>query len=62
MIEERIQERVQERVVEPTREMSNFVLSLAAEGDRSAVILGAARLDVGLERLLKQVMLHHPGG
>lgn len=43
-------------------EAVDFVLGLAAESDRSAVILGAARLDVALERLLKQVMQHHPGG
>lgn len=39
-----------------------FVQGLAKESDRSAVILGAARLDVSLERLLKAVMSHHPGG
>ena len=38
------------------------MLGLAEESDRSAVILGAARLDLALERLLKQVMYHHPGG
>ena len=43
-------------------EAVEFVLGLAEESDRSAVILGAARLDLALERLLKQVMHHHPGG
>ena len=43
-------------------DLVNFVGGLAGESDRSAVILGAARLNVGLERLLKKVMSHHPGG
>ena len=43
-------------------EATEFVHGLANESDRSAVILGAARLDLALERLLKQVMHHHPGG
>ena len=43
-------------------EVANFVLKVAKESDRAAVIIGAARLDVGLERLLKKVMSHHPGG
>jgi hypothetical protein len=43
-------------------DLLTFVGGLARESDRSAVILGAARLDVGLERLLKKVMAHHPGG
>ena len=39
-----------------------LVKGLVSESDRSAVILGAARLDVGLERLLKKAMSHQPGG
>ena len=37
-------------------------MELAKESDRSAVVLGGARLNVALERLLKAVMNHHPGG
>jgi hypothetical protein len=43
-------------------EAIEFVFGLAEESDRSAVILGAARLDLAIGRLLKQVMHHHPGG
>ena len=42
--------------------LGSFMSGLALEGDRTLVIGGAARLDVTLERLLKKVMLHHPGG
>lgn len=45
-----------------TATVTNFVVELAKEGERSAVVLGAARLDVSLEYLLKKVILHHPGG
>ncbi|MEA3431235.1 MAG: hypothetical protein U9R01_00940 [candidate division WOR-3 bacterium] len=43
-------------------EIASFIGELAIEGERSAVVLGAARLDLGLERLLKRIMQHHPGG
>ncbi|HJU70861.1 MAG TPA: hypothetical protein VJ603_03370 [Paucimonas sp.] len=36
--------------------------SLMRESERAAVIIAAARLDVDLERLLKHVLHHHPGG
>lgn len=39
-----------------------MVSGLMAEGERAAVVVGAARLDLALERLLKSVMHHHPGG
>jgi hypothetical protein len=45
-----------------SQELSDFVVGLAEEGERSAVVLGAVRLDVALERLLTQVTRHHPGG
>jgi hypothetical protein len=41
-------------------EMMEFVLDLAREGERSAVVLGAARLDVALEHFLKKVIQNHP--
>jgi hypothetical protein len=46
---------VQKRVTE-------FLMDLADEGERSAVVLGAARLDLALERVVKKVTTHHPGG
>jgi hypothetical protein len=39
-----------------------FLRDLADEGERSAVVIGAARIDLALERLLKKTMAHHPGG
>lgn len=39
-----------------------FFTGLLLEGDRAAAVLGAARIDVALEKLLKAVMSHHPGG
>jgi hypothetical protein len=41
-------------------EITTFIAGLADEGQRSAVVLGAARCDVALERLLKKVTMHHP--
>jgi hypothetical protein len=52
-------EELQERLIQET---TNFVVSLAKEGERAAVVLGAARLDVSLERLLKKLMRPHPRG
>jgi hypothetical protein len=43
-------------------ETTSFVEGLAKEGERAAVVLSAARLDVSLERLLKKLMHPHPGG
>ena len=43
-------------------DVGEFIANLIQESDRALVILAAARLDVGLERLLKRVMLHHPKG
>jgi hypothetical protein len=52
-------ERLQERL---SQEVGDFVVGLAREGERAAVVLGAARLDVSLENLLKKLMHPHPGG
>lgn len=52
-------EELQERL---TQETTRFVSGLAREGERAAVVLGAARLDVALERLLKKLMHPNPGG
>jgi hypothetical protein len=38
------------------------MFEVAKESDRSAVILGAIRLDQALEHVLRQAMCHHPGG
>ncbi|MGC2744041.1 MAG: hypothetical protein WA672_12685 [Candidatus Angelobacter sp.] len=35
---------------------------LASEGERAAVVLGAARIDVELEKLLRKAMRHSGGG
>jgi hypothetical protein len=43
-------------------EITTFIAGLADEGQRSAVVLGAARCDVALERLLKKGTMHHPDG
>lgn len=43
-------------------DIARFMMGLANEGQRSAVVLGAARCDVALERLLKKVTMHHPDG
>jgi DNA-binding MltR family transcriptional regulator len=43
-------------------ELTAFMVNLAQESDRSAVIIGAARLDITLERLLKRSMHNHTGG
>jgi hypothetical protein len=37
--------------------ITNFMVDLALEGDRSAVVLGAARLDLALENLLSKVLM-----
>ena len=43
-------------------EATIIALQLIKEGGRGAVLLGAARLDLGLEKLLKAVMTSHIGG
>jgi hypothetical protein len=43
------------------KEVGALIGGLAQEGQRSTVIVGAARLDIALERLLKGIMAHHPG-
>lgn len=43
-------------------EIRIFVQELATEGERAAVVLGTARIDVELERLLKKIMRHNNGG
>lgn len=43
-------------------EASKIALRLMKEGERGAVLLGAARLDFALERLLKGAMQPHVGG
>ena len=52
-------EELQDRLIQETAE---FVIGIAREGERAAVVLGSARLDVSLERLLKKLMQPHVGG
>jgi hypothetical protein len=47
---------------ERASEMGKFVLGLAEEGERSAVVLGASRADALLEELLRTALKRHPGG
>ena len=55
--------RSQEAIIaELTDSMLEFIKQLVIEGDRAVVVLGAARIDVALEHLLKAVMVHHSGG
>lgn len=44
------------------REVGSFVQRLLSAGDRAAVVLGAARLDVALENALRALMSAHPNG
>lgn len=53
---------IEELQTQLIQEAINFGEGLAREGERAAVVLGAARLDVSLERLLKKLMHPHPGG
>ena len=48
------------REIKQYEEVGHFVLGLLEESERMAVIMGAARLELGLERLLKRVMRHNP--
>jgi hypothetical protein len=43
-------------------ELAVLLRGMLAEGERASVVVGAARLDLALERLLKWYLLHHPGG
>lgn len=43
-------------------EVGAFLGHLLMQGDRAAVILGAARLDVALEAALRSLMSNHPNG
>jgi len=43
-------------------EISVLVLGMMKEGERAAVVVGAARLELALERLLTRSMQLHPGG
>jgi hypothetical protein len=42
-------------------DVARFIRDLAAEGERSAVVLGASRADTVLEELLTVAMRPHPG-
>ena|SRR5579862_6438575 len=48
--------------VEMGKEIRTLVAGLMQEGERAAVVVGAARLELALERLLTRVMQPHPGG
>lgn len=52
----------EEEITEYLRDVFGLFSSLIRESERASVILAAARLDVDLERLLKQVLYRHPGG
>ena len=43
-------------------EVGAFLSHLLMQGDRAAVVLGAARLDVAPEAALRSLMSHHPDG
>jgi len=43
-------------------DLTAFMGVLASEGERAAVVVGCARIDLALERLLKSVMEPNPGG
>jgi DNA-binding MltR family transcriptional regulator len=43
-------------------EVSRFVVSLARESERVAVVMGVAQVDLTLERSLKSLFREHPGG
>jgi hypothetical protein len=43
-------------------EISVLVVGMMKEGERAAVVVGAARLELALERLLTRSMQLHPGG
>ena len=43
-------------------EVRTMIEGLMKEGERAAVVVGAARLELALEHLLKKVMQENPGG
>jgi hypothetical protein len=45
-----------------SKESSRFLIELSAEGERSAIVMGASRLEVELENLIKGFMNHNPDG
>ncbi len=49
-------------VLNAVNEAGNITAQLLKEGGRGAVLLGAARLDLALEKLLKATMNPHTGG
>ena len=61
-MDENTRKELEKRFAEQVHDINNFVFELAEESDRSAVILGATRLDNALERLLKNSMHHYPDG
>jgi DNA-binding MltR family transcriptional regulator len=52
----------QEKQIEKAQQVAKFVVRLANESERSAVILGAAKIDNLLEVYLKSIMANHPTG
>jgi hypothetical protein len=50
------------QLVPIVEDISDFVLELGKEADRSAVIVGATKIDVTLEKLLKLVLFPSAGG
>jgi hypothetical protein len=52
----------QQKQIDLLTDMFRLIRSLLDESERASVILAAARLDVDLERLLKHLLHHHPGG
>ncbi|HQV68410.1 MAG TPA: hypothetical protein PLW39_10910 [Thermoflexales bacterium] len=53
---------VDNRLVELISETSGFIGSQTREGERAAVIIGAARIDAAIENLLKSVLVNNPTG
>lgn len=51
-----------QKQIDVLTDMFRLVKSLTDESERASVILAGARLDVDLERLLKHILHHHPGG
>lgn len=51
-----------EFVIDVITDSFKLTNSLLNESERAAVILAAARLDVDLEKLLRQLLVPHPGG
>jgi hypothetical protein len=47
---------------EAALDLRELMISLLRESERAVVIIAAARLDAGLEAILKHVLIPHPGG